>query len=208
MTDNPFMKLGSWFWFDEVYDEYGPYGSKEEAQQGLSLYCVYLEGKGMAGLQRDVAQFHLKFGLPIGYNPGSNFDSVEQRQLRASLVLEEALELVAAMGLDPRQAVESYLNSRQKECKASLPEAMDAVADLVYVALGTAVTFGVIMWPIWNEVQKTNMAKVGGASRADGKLLKPPGWQPPDIRAILLAQGWKPEVQPLEQGPELAPTVK
>lgn len=29
------------------------------------------------------------------------------------------------------------------------------------------------------------MLKVGGATREDGKILKPPGWQPPQIAPLL-----------------------
>lgn len=72
-----------------------------------------------------------------------------------------------------------------------LAKAMDAAADIIYVAAGGAVTFGVRLGPIWSEVQRTNMAKEGGALRSDGKILKPADWKPPDVEALLKAQGWK-----------------
>ena len=37
---------------------------------------------------------------------------------------------------------------------------------------------------IWHEVHKTNMAKALGP-KVNGKQLKPEGWQPPNIKAIL-----------------------
>ena len=67
----------------------------------------------------------------------------------------------------------------------------DGIADLIYVLLGTALSYGIHIAPIWDEVQRTNMAKEGGATRHDGKVLKPEGWQPPDVRGILLKQGMK-----------------
>jgi predicted HAD superfamily Cof-like phosphohydrolase len=36
-------------------------------------------------------------------------------------------------------------------------------------------------------VHRANLAKAGGPRRADGKLLKPPGWQPADVTAVLKA---------------------
>lgn len=36
---NPYVKNGEWFWFDESYNEYGPYESKEEANIELTYYC-------------------------------------------------------------------------------------------------------------------------------------------------------------------------
>jgi predicted HAD superfamily Cof-like phosphohydrolase len=70
-----------------------------------------------------------------------------------------------------------------------LPEIADGLADLIYVALGTAIAYGIDLRPVWDEVQRSNMAKVGGEVRADGKRLKPPGWTPPDIMGVLAKQG-------------------
>ena len=42
--------------------------------------------------------------------------------------------------------------------------------------------------PVFEAVHAANMAKVGGGVREDGKVLKPPGWQPPDVEAIIEAQ--------------------
>lgn len=44
---------------------------------------------------------------------------------------------------------------------------------------------GLDLFPFYEEVHKTNMAKLGGPKREDGKQLKPPGWQPPRIAEIL-----------------------
>lgn len=61
----------------------------------------------------------------------------------------------------------------------------DGIADSIVVLLGTAIAYGIDMRPVWDEVHKANMAKVGGPKRADGKQLKPEGWQSPNIQAIL-----------------------
>jgi hypothetical protein len=52
---------------------------------------------------------------------------------------------------------------------------------------GTAVEFGIDIQPFFDEVHRTNMLKVGGTTREDGKTLKPPGWEPPRIREMLEA---------------------
>ena len=41
-------------------------------------------------------------------------------------------------------------------------EMTDAVGDLLYVVIGAAVTMGVNLTPIFDEIHRTNMAKVGG----------------------------------------------
>lgn len=64
----------------------------------------------------------------------------------------------------------------------------DGLADLCYVAIRAALIWGIDLRPVWDEVHRANMAKVGGKAREDGKILKPDGWQPPNIRAVLEAQ--------------------
>jgi len=44
---------------------------------------------------------------------------------------------------------------------------------------------GIDLMPFYEEVHRTNMAKLGGPKREDGKQLKPPGWEPPRIGEIL-----------------------
>jgi predicted HAD superfamily Cof-like phosphohydrolase len=66
----------------------------------------------------------------------------------------------------------------------------DALADMIYVAVGTALEYGIPLDKVWAEVQRTNMAKVDPATgkvsrREDGKILKPEGWTPPDVKGAL-----------------------
>lgn len=64
----------------------------------------------------------------------------------------------------------------------------DACADLIYVVIGLALAYGVDLRVVWREVHRSNMAKLGGRKRADGKHLKPEGWAPPDIAGVLERQ--------------------
>jgi predicted HAD superfamily Cof-like phosphohydrolase len=93
----------------------------------------------------------------------------DAQQLSMSLVAEEFDELNAA-----------FLVSDMKEIA-------DALADLVWVCMRMAQSFGVDFDAAWCEVSKTNWAKAGGPRREDGKLLKPPGWKPPDMTKALSA---------------------
>lgn len=118
-----------------------------------------------------VAEFHEKFGLPIREAPGIPEDS--ERDLRIALGDEEWAET--------REAME----------KGDLPGIADGIVDLIYVLLGTAESYGFNASSVFVAVHEANMAKEGGGSRADGKILKPDGWTPPDIEDILLDQGWQ-----------------
>ncbi len=56
-------------------------------------------------------------------------------------------------------------------------------------------TYGINGKPIADEVQRTNMAKFGEGSWKDenGKIRKPPDWKAPDIKKLLIEQGWEEE---------------
>lgn len=95
---------------------------------------------------------------------------VSTHTLRGRLIEEEASEVL--------QALE----------ERNLAHIARELADLLYVTYGTAVSLGIDIRPVFEAVHRANMAKVGGAVREDGKILKPPGWQPPNVEAIIAAQ--------------------
>lgn len=121
------------------------------------------------GMSYDVWDFHMKFGAYIEDKP--TIPPPDICKLRRTLIREEYKEL--------KQALETK----------NLPEIAKELCDLIYVVCGTAVSYGIDLQPIWEEVHRTNMMKVGGANREDGKVLKPEGWQPPDILNLLKQQG-------------------
>jgi hypothetical protein len=111
--------------------------------------------------QLDILHFHNALNIPIGDSP-----AIRRRKLRATLISEEALETCDAIAT------------------GNMIEAIDGMCDLLVVTYGTAVEFGIDIEPFWDEVHRSNMAKMGGPVRADGKVLKPPGWTPPDLERI------------------------
>ena len=61
-------------------------------------------------------------------------------------------------------------------------------ADIIYIACGTAVSYGIPLDKVFTEVHRSNMAKLVDGKplyREDGKVIKPSGWQPPNIKKIL-----------------------
>jgi predicted HAD superfamily Cof-like phosphohydrolase len=62
------------------------------------------------------------------------------------------------------------------------------MADLLYVTYGTAVSYGIDLEPVFQEVHRSNLSKIGGYKRADGKWVKPPTYSPADIESILEVQ--------------------
>ena len=90
--------------------------------------------------------------------------------LRKRLIQEEFEELQEAMD-------EKNLASIAKE-----------LADLLYVVYGTAVSLGIDMEPVFREVHRSNMSKVGGYKREDGKWVKPATYSPAALDKILEVQ--------------------
>jgi predicted HAD superfamily Cof-like phosphohydrolase len=105
--------------------------------------------------------------------PSADIDQV-LASLRVALLEEEVGEFVAA-------------SERQ-----DLVGIADALADIVYVAYGTALTYGIDLDAVLHEVHRSNMSKLGSDGkpliRDDGKVLKPEGYFPPDIESVLRLQ--------------------
>jgi predicted HAD superfamily Cof-like phosphohydrolase len=75
--------------------------------------------------------------------------------------------------------------------EGAMTAAADGLADIVYVAIGTAYLMGLPFDAIWNAVQAANMRKVRGKTSRGNEFdaAKPPGWVGPerDISAAILA---------------------
>lgn len=65
----------------------------------------------------------------------------------------------------------------------------DALGDLLYVVIGTAVTYGIDLEPIFQEIHRSNMTKfIDGHRREDGKWIKGPSYSPANLEPILEQQ--------------------
>jgi len=116
----------------------------------------------------DVRDFHQAFGQRIGDKP--EFPDDDERKLRVKLLREEVRE---------------YMDG---ESFNDLVEVADALADIIYIACGTAVSYGIPLDDIFAEVHRSNMAKLVDGKvlrREDGKIMKPEGWTPPNVKKIL-----------------------
>lgn len=179
-----------------------------DSQDGCDgLNEIMRRGRSMT-LHEQVLAFHKRFGQSVGEKP--HVPDEKTVRFRLSLIAEEFFELLDAFGRrhDPehqrhaREAIEGYIDG-SVPVDVDLPALVDAMADLDYVVEGTRITFGVDGAPIAAEVQRANMAKLpsyvaekdamhqGAVKREDGKIMKPPGWTPPDIEGKLRAQGWR-----------------
>ena len=122
----------------------------------------------MTGKQAMVEAFHRTFEIIV--NPAPTVVDERTRGLRVRLIQEEFDELKDALAAE-------NLSSIAKE-----------MADLLYVVYGTAVSYGIDMDPVFREVHRSNMSKIGGYKREDGKWVKPATYSPACIEPILAEQ--------------------
>lgn len=123
---------------------------------------------------RLVREFHQAFGLDARTAPTEV--SPELAAHRGELLAEEAAEVAEV-------AVDGPLDRLAHE-----------LADVVYVAYGTALVHGIDLDAVIAEIHRSNMTKLGPDGRidrrADGKVLKGDHYQAPDVSAVLRKQGW------------------
>ncbi|MCU7728682.1 nucleotide pyrophosphohydrolase [Actinoplanes sp. KI2] len=121
-----------------------------------------------------VREFHEVFGLDCADRPTPI--SAERAAARQRLLDEEVGEVAeasAAAQLDPSPR--------------RLAELARELADVVYVAYGTAITHGIDLDAVIAEVHRANMSKLDENGRPvvrDGKVQKGPNFRPPDLAAL------------------------
>jgi predicted HAD superfamily Cof-like phosphohydrolase len=125
------------------------------------------------GIAAAVAAFHAAFGLSRSERPTADIPA-RIAALRVRLLVEEVEEFAAASEA------------------GDLVGIADALADIVYVAYGSAVTYGIDLDAVLAEVHRSNMSKLDADGRAllreDGKVLKSERYTPPNIADVLRAQ--------------------
>ena len=118
---------------------------------------------------KKVKNFMLKFGQEVKTDP--SFPNEQITKLRYGLIKEELSELDQAI----------------KE-KNSV-EVADALTDILYVTYGAGHAFGVDLDKCFEEVQNSNMSKLGEDGKPiyneSGKVMKGPNYFKPNLKKIL-----------------------
>ena len=112
-----------------------------------------------------VGLFMKTFGQEVKTTPGLSNDKIND--LRIKLIREELNEHIEAM--------------KMKDLK----EVVDALTDILYVTYGAGHAFGVNLDKCFEEVQKSNMSKLGDDGKPIynefGKVMKGPNYFKPDL---------------------------
>jgi len=72
---------------------------------------------------------------------------------------------------------------REAVLEGELPAAVDAMVDLIYLAIGTVRAHGVDINPCWDLVQEANMKKLPGDNWKN--TTKPDDWEAPDLAKVI-----------------------
>jgi len=162
-------------------------GDQAAAEPSLAAYGERMDGRDPEALVRE---FHDTYALPVEHGvPGVDRERVH---MRMALIGEEFAELMSAVYGDVagRLAEAAFTEGVAADDGArDTVAAADALADLVYVIYGMALECGIPLPAVLAEIQASNLSKLGADGRAvyreDGKVLKGPGYFPPDVAGVL-----------------------
>lgn len=120
----------------------------------------------MANVFNDQKKFMLACDQTVGEINNNQYD------LYTKLITEEVNELWTA--INNQDAVEQ----------------LDALTDILVVTIGAIHSAGFDAEGAWKEVMRSNFAKIDKETgkvvkREDGKVLKPDGWTPPDLKGFV-----------------------
>jgi len=111
------------------------------------------------------------------------------RNFKPTLISEDDYVLRYKLG---KEELIEYFDA----CKdGDLIEVADALADQLYILLGTMISHGMqdVIEDIFDEVHRSNMSKLGPDGkplyREDGKVLKGPNYSPPNVSKYLSDNG-------------------
>jgi len=119
-----------------------------------------------------VGEFMETFGQEVKTKP--ELPDETTIALRVDLIEEELKELMSAL---------------YKDETVDLVEVADALTDILYVTYGAGHAFGIDLDKCFEEVQASNMSKLGEDGnpiyREDGKVLKGPNFFEPKLDKVL-----------------------
>ena len=117
-----------------------------------------------------VKKFKQTFGQEV--KTKASFSDEKTNQLRLDLISEELEELKNAMS------------------SKDLLEVADALTDILYVTYGAGHAFGINLDKCFDEVQNSNMSKLGSDGKPiyneSGKVMKGPDYFKPDLSKFLV----------------------
>jgi len=151
-----------------------------------------------------VREFTMGAGQPCPDRP--EVMTREEVEFISKMILDEVMELMATVATpeEAKASLKSMIDKSKDIPKTTyadgatgkisqIADQVDALVDVEYYMLNAACKKGVNTSSLFGVVHAANMAKRDPASgkflkREDGKIIKPVGWQAPDIDAEIARQ--------------------
>ncbi len=119
----------------------------------------------------------------------------------AKMILDEVMELMATVHEpdESKTILKRFVDdskdlacTKYESTTQQIADQADALVDVYYYSLNAACKRGVNLSKVFQVVHAANMAKRDEngrfIKREDGKIMKPPGWQPPDVEGEIKRQ--------------------
>ncbi|AVR56310.1 MazG-like nucleotide pyrophosphohydrolase [Microbacterium phage Etna] len=177
-----------------------------------AIIQAYAEGHTRAALineqghkaQRQNAAFHKVMGIETADSPRAI--PAEDVPVVIELIREEFIdELIPALGAHVVFTSDGKFEWIDTDGEPDVVEIYDALIDILYVTYGALNRAGMQAEPGYDEVQGSNMSKLGRDGKAiiagpndpegvfEGRVKKGPDYYKPNLRFILAEQGWDPD---------------
>lgn len=138
-------------------------------------------------MEEKVKEFHKAKGYPINIplsnseDPDVKFSEVNALRTLAAFLADEISKSEKLRKYRLWLIVEEVYEVANALFKRDKIELADALADLIYVSIGTAVQYGIPIEYVFNEVHRSNMTKTG----IHKDSYKGEGYEPPRLRELL-----------------------
>lgn len=187
------------------WDEDGVFQDQRAIEIGNTLVDWIIKTRPQSGeghkAQRQNREFHNVMGIATAASPRAI--PVEDVPVVIELIREEFIdELIGALGA----RVEFNPNGTMKTITVTgtpnVVEIYDAAIDILYVVYGLLNRAGMQAEPGYDEVQASNMSKLGEDGKAiiagpndpdgifEGRVKKGPNYFKPNLTMVLMEQGW------------------
>lgn len=161
--------------------------------------------------QRQNAAFHKAFGIATASSPRAI--PAEDVPVVIELIREEFIdELIPALGFKVTFTNDGKFDTIERVAEPNVQEIYDAFIDILYVTYGGMNRAGMQAEPGYDEVQASNMSKLGldgkpiiaGPNDPDGifegRVKKGPNYFKPNLRRVLIEQGWRDDSEQIDFG--------
>jgi len=160
--------------------------------------------------QRQNRDFHDVMGIETASSPRAI--PAKDVPVVIELIREEFIdELIPALGAHVVFTSDGKFEWIDTDGEPNVVEIYDALIDILYVVYGALNRAGMDAEPGYDEVQGSNMSKLGEDGKAiiagpndpdgvfEGRVKKGPNYYKPNLARVLEEQGWKPEAEAEEQ---------